>query len=175
MLVRLSVRSKEQLVCIWSSWCHCIPKPATGEWLSRSLALTLNLFRNVSGSRGAILLLGPHSQNLRLLDCGWSGSYRVRGVDGRCAKHLTVESYTVIICQQSLLFGIPSRITHSLFHSRLKTFLFCKSFLPQPFLFLRDSLHGFPRLFTVISEHVCFLLFSLSVFTLFSCRFCAVD
>jgi len=51
--------------------------------------------------------------------------------------------------------------THSLFHSRLKTFLFCKSFPPQPFLFLlRDSLglHGFPRLFTVISDHICFLL-----------------
>ena len=27
-------------------------------------------------------------------------SYRVRGVDGSCAEHLTVESYTVIICQQ---------------------------------------------------------------------------
>ena len=26
-------------------------------------------------------------------------------------------------------------ITHSLFHSRLKSFLFCKSSLPQPFLF----------------------------------------
>ena len=26
-------------------------------------------------------------------------------------------------------------ITHSLFHSRLKTFLFCKSVLSQPFLF----------------------------------------
>jgi len=52
-------------------------------------------------------------------------------------------------------------ITRSLFHSRLKTFLFCKSFPPQPFLFLlQDSLHGFPRLlvFTVISEHICFLL-----------------
>ena len=49
--------------------------------------------------------------------------------------------------------------THSLFHSRLKTFLFCKSFPPQPFLFLLwYSLHGFPRLFTVISEHVCFLV-----------------
>ena len=39
-------------------------------------------------------------------------------------------------------------VTHSLFHSRLKTFLFL----------LQDSLHGFPRLFTVISEHICFLL-----------------
>jgi len=43
---------------------------------------------------------------------------------------LTAESYTVIICQQSY-----SSIIHSLFHPRLKTFLFCKSFPPQPFLF----------------------------------------
>ena len=85
-------------------------------------------------------------------------TYRVGGVDGGCAEHLTVESYTLFICQQSylLLLGIPSP-THS--YSRLKTFLFCKSFLPQHFLFLlQDSLHGFPRLFTVISEHICFLL-----------------
>jgi len=36
-------------------------------------------------------------------------SYRVRSVDGICAQHLTVESYTVFIRQQSylLLFGIP--------------------------------------------------------------------
>ena len=27
MLVWLSVCSKVQIVCIWSSWCHCIPKP----------------------------------------------------------------------------------------------------------------------------------------------------
>ena len=37
-------------------------------------------------------------------------SYRVRGVDGSCAEHSTVESYTVFICQQSylglLLFGV---------------------------------------------------------------------
>jgi len=30
-------------------------------------------------------------------------SYRVRGVDGSFAEHLTVESYTVVICQQSYL------------------------------------------------------------------------
>jgi len=46
-------------------------------------------------------------------------------------------------------------ITHSLFHSRLKPFLFCKSSLPHPFLFLiQVSLYGFPRLFTVTSEHI---------------------
>jgi len=93
-------------------------------------------------------------------------------------QHLTVESYTVFICQQShlLLFGIPSP-THS--HSRLKTFLFCKSFPPTaalPCFLLEYSLHGFPGLFTIISEHICFLLLVfLSVFTLFSCRFRAVD
>ena len=90
------------------------------------------------------------------------------------AEHLTLESYTVFICQQSylLLFGIPSP-THS-FISGLKP-----SFSPNPshgspsFLLLKYLLRGFPGLFTVISEHICFLLFS--VFTLFSCRFRAVD
>jgi len=51
-------------------------------------------------------------------------------------------------------------ITHSLFHSSLKTFS-ANPFLLQPFLFLlQDSLHAFPRLFTVVSEHrpICFLL-----------------
>ena len=54
------------------------------------------------------------------------------------------------------------------FHSRLKTFLFCKSFPPQYFLFLLpDSLHGFPGLFTVISEHICFLLLVFFLFLRF--------
>ena len=46
----------------------------------------------------------------------WAGLVHSRS----CAEHLTVESYS---------------ITHSLFHSGLKIFLFCKSFPPQPFLF----------------------------------------
>ena len=37
----------------------------------------------------------------------------------------------------------------------LTSFLFCKSSLLQPFLFLiQVSLYGFPRLFTVTSEHI---------------------
>jgi len=40
--------------------------------------------------------------------------------------YLTVESYTVVMLL-TLVFHHPS-----LFHSRLKTFLFCKSFRPQP-------------------------------------------
>ena len=57
---------------------------------------------------------------------------------------------------------------HDRQHARLKSFLFCKSSLPQPFLFLiQVSLYGFLILFTVTSEHIVFLLFSFSVFTLF--------
>jgi len=65
-------------------------------------------------------------------------------------------------------------ITHSLFHSRLKTYLFCKSFPPQPYFSSRGFTTWIPQTVTVISEHICFLLFSFSVFTLFSFRFRAV-
>ena len=65
-----------------------------------------------------------------------------------------LHSYTIIISLQSSFYYWHS-ITHSLFHSRLKSFLFCESSLPQPFLSLRqDSLYGFPRLFTATSEHI---------------------
>jgi len=43
------------------------------------------------------------------------------------------------------------------------------------FLLLKYSLHGFSGLFTVISEHICSLTFSFSVFTPFSRLFRAVD
>ena len=77
----------------------------------------------------------------------------------RCQQHWSAadsitgrESYLLL----TLLTIIWYSITHSFFHSRLKTFVFCKSFPPQPFLFLlQDSLHGFPELFTVISELCC--------------------
>ena len=102
-------------------------------------------------------------------------SYRIRGVDGSCAEHSTVESYTVFICQQSylLLFCIPSP-THSFIPGLNLSFLQILPTAALPFS-LQDLLHGFPRLFTVISEHICFLLLVFSVLTLFSCRFRAVD
>ena len=85
-------------------------------------------------------------------------SYRVRGVDYSCAEHLTVESYTVFICQQSylLLFGIPSP-TDS-FIPGLKPSFSANPSHCSPSYLLKYSLHGFPGLFTVISEHICFLL-----------------
>ena len=68
-------------------------------------------------------------------------------------------------------------ITHSLSHSMLKSFLFCKSSLPQPFLFS-------PSGFTIWISHTvyCYLWaypsFYFLVFLflhIFSCRFRAVD
>ena len=58
---------------------------------------------------------------------------------------------------QKHYYGVVIR---KLLYTRLKSFLFCKSSLPQPFLFLiQASLYGFPRLFT--------LLLSISVFFTF--------
>ena len=92
-------------------------------------------------------------------------SRNVRGVDGICAEHLTVESYTVFICQQSylLLFGIPSP-THSFITGLKPSFSANPSHCSPSFLLLKYSLHGFPGLFTVISEHICFLLLVFSLF-----------
>jgi len=44
--------------------------------------------------------------------------------------------YTAIIISLQPYFYYWYSITHSLFHSRLKSFLFCKSSLPQPFLLM---------------------------------------
>ena len=58
--------------------------------------------------------------------------------------------YLIVIL---IIIGIPSP-THS-FTLGLNPSFFCKSSLLQPFLFLiQVSLYGFPRLFTVTSEHI---------------------
>ena len=57
--------------------------------------------------------------------------------------------------------------------AHLSHFLFCKSSLPQLFLFLlQDSLYGFPRLFAVTSEHI--RLFYFLVFFLLFLHFLVV-
>ena len=79
------------------------------------------------------------------------------------AEHLTVESYTVFICQQSylLLFGIPS-LTNSFFPGlKPSNSLQILPTAALPFFYL---LRGFLGLFTVISEHICFLLLVFFLF-----------
>ena len=65
--------------------------------------------------------------------------------------------------------------THSFTPGLKPSFFANPSHCSPSFLLLKYSLHGFPGLFTVISEHICFLLLVFSVFTLFSCRLRAVD
>ena len=85
-------------------------------------------------------------------------TYRVRGVDGSCAQHLTVESYTVIYDANSRVFHHPVS-----FIPDLKP-----SFSANPFqCSLSFSSSGLtmwiPQTFTVTSEHIRFLLFTFSV------------
>ena len=80
-------------------------------------------------------------------------------VDGSCAKHLTADSYTVVMLLTFIL-TILLKFHHPLtrFYSRLKTFLFCKSFPPQPSF----SSSG---LTTWIPPYCLLLLLSVSAFT----------
>ena len=84
----------------------------------------------------------------------------VRGVDGICADHLTVESYTVFICQQSylLLFRIPPPI-HSFIPGLKPSFSANPSHCSPSFLLLRGlNIH-------YVDPADCLLLFlSISVF-----------
>ena len=78
---------------------------------------------------------------------------------GRPAHTTYIQSHTVFICQQSylLLFGIPSP-AHSFFPGFKPSFSANPSHGSPSFLLLKYLLRGFPGLFTVISEHICFLL-----------------
>ena len=68
--------------------------------------------------------------------------------------------------KRSLLLLLLFSITHSLFHSRLKTFLFCKSFPRQPFFFFFRTDCMIPQTLTVTSEHIRFY-FSVFLFYTF--------
>jgi len=83
-------------------------------------------------------------------------SCRVRGVDGSCAKHLTVESYMVIYAANSYsyYFSFPSPS----FISNLKpSFSANPSHCRLSFFFIRTD-YMIPQSFTVTSEHIRFYL-----------------
>ena len=60
----------------------------------------------------------------------------------------------------------PLSVTSLLFHSRLKTFLFRKSFSLLPFS-SSGLTHGPPGLFTNTSDHICYLFYLFFIFSLF--------
>ena len=78
--------------------------------------------------------------------------------DGSCAKHLTIEFYTVIMPLMLILIiiiSIPSN-PHSFIPGLKPSFSENPSHRSLPYL-LQDWLHGFPGLFTD-TEHTRFLL-----------------
>ena len=95
-------------------------------------------------------------------------SHRVRGVDGSCAKHLTVESYGFIsfpLPTHSFIPGLKPSFSANLSHCSLSSSaLGLTTRIPQTF----------PDRPT--SEHIRFYFLVFLFFALFSCRFrAAVD
>ena len=64
----------------------------------------------------------------------------------------------IIPLQSYLLLSVFHHPSSSLFHSRLKTFLFCKSFPLQPFFFFCRTDYMIPQTFTVTSSTAVFKL-----------------
>ena len=100
--------------------------------------------------------------------------YRVRGVDGSFAQHLTVESYMVIIFQQSYLLVLVNLVFH---HALTLPFQVCLHILSHRSLSFCSS--GFTTWIpqTVYCHFLAYVFYFLLFlfFTLFSCRFLAVD
>jgi len=109
----------------------------------------------------------------KVLNLGWKSEWMVDEESGESMK--PAESYTAVMLPTVtlIIISIPSP-PHSFIPVLKPSFSANLSHCSLSF-FLQDWLHGFPRLFTVTSEHIRFLLFSFSVFTLFGCWFRAVD
>jgi len=75
---------------------------------------------------------------------------------------VTVVTLARVTDERVLVISFPSPM-HSLFHSRLNTSLFCKSFPLQPFFFFFSTDYMIPQTFTVTSERFRFHFFSFSV------------
>ena len=86
-------------------------------------------------------------------------SCRVRGVEGGCAKHLTMQFYTVVMLLTFILITI-SILSPLTFQALNIPFSAVPSHHSLPFLLFRTD----SGLFTDTSEHIHFLLFSFSVF-----------
>ena len=124
----------------------------------------MRLGRCVRGDYG---YLGCAQDELDLMDSKCSGAAACRfrvfdsglGLNSRCPADIASYLEASYDCQPGALHLAHNTyrysITHSLFHSRRKTFLCCKTCPPQPFLcFFRILYMDSPRLFTVTSEHI---------------------
>ena len=101
-----------------------------------------------------------------------------------CVQHTYHAWYTgnnrphLILCiyRCDLTTSTTTGRTPALFHSSLETFLFCKSFPPQPFLFFfRTHSTDFPDCLPTLLGISVFYLSVILFSQLFRCRFRAVD
>ena len=91
-------------------------------------------------------------------------------------EHLTVESYTVIICQQLYLLLSGIRSPTSSIPGLKRSFSASPSDRSSSFFFVKIHYMDSPDcLVLFLSISVLYFLVFFSVFTLFSCRFRAVD
>ena len=102
-------------------------------------------------------------------------SCHVRGVDGSCAKHLTVESYMVIYAPNSYTDQLLLLVFHHplSFIPDLEPFSANPSHCSLSFSFFRTN-YMIPQTCTVTSNISAFT-FQFFAFTIFSCRLRAVD
>jgi len=130
-----------------------------GVWLTTRLE-KINSNYSSKEMKLAISQLWAHEESLLHAGLAFDGTSLcscVRGVDSSCAEHLTVESYTVFVCQQSylLLFGISSP-THSFIPGLKPSF--------SANLFYRSPSFFFFRIHYMDSPECWLLLLSISVF-----------
>ena len=158
-------------------WCN-----KTSLWLinfnifvlnQRSVHETAELLQNISSVRIVYASLVEFYSNHIItrvsiqtagLAFGGTGlcSYRVTDVDGICAKHLTIESYTVFICQQSYLLLLLFHHPHPL-SFQTENLPFLQTLPTTAFLFLlQDWLHDSPDIYCYFWAYT-FLLFSFYV------------
>ena len=117
------------------------------------------------------VLSGPHRlHSISQLSTHVSAAYREKEDAKLMAVSLSFMPLTVTLISYYYQFFI----THSLFHSRLKTFFFCKSFPLQPLFFFFRTDYMIPQTFTVTCNISAFT-FQFFCFTIFSCRLRAVD
>ena len=91
-------------------------------------------------------------------------SYRVRGVGGSCAEHLTVESYTIIISLVILIIiGIPSP-NHSFTLGLNPSFSANPPYRSLSFFSFRIHYMDFPDCLQLLLSISVFLLFTFFLF-----------
>ena len=147
-------------------------------WAASSSAENSSLSRSCAVVERTSRIDGATSSGFTSIRRFFSGSRQLRSrlwASARRRTHLTVESYMVIYAANSYTYIIsfPSP-TLSFIQDFKKTSFSVNPFPLQPFFFFFRTDYMIPQTFTVTSSMSVFT-FYFFCFTIFSCRFRAVD